>query len=202
MANYDAPFGLKPIQYAWGGPYDGRCRPYHVLSDYATALFIGDPVTISGTSNTVTIRGFAPGTLPNVEKAAITTDTPIHGVIVGFLPLDGHDSNVYGAASTTRIALVADSPDLLFAIQDDGSGALAATAVGATADMIFTHSGSTVTGLSGVELDATTPGTTATDQLTIIALLDRPDNELGVWAKWLVKINRHGYANGSAGLAI
>lgn len=201
MANTDAPSGLTPVKYAWGAPYTGAARPYHVLSSYATALFIGDPVVISGTSNTVEIRGFPPGTLPNVEKAAAASGQ-ITGVIVGFLPLDGQTSNVYGAASTTRIALVADDPDLLFAIQDDASAALAATDIGNNAQLIFTHSGSTYTGRSGVELDATTPATTSTFQLTIISLLDRPDNELGTNAKWLVRINQHTYAPGNVGVAI
>lgn len=201
MANVDAPFGLTPVKYAWGAPYTGAARPYHVLSSYATALFIGDPVVITGTSNTVEIRGFPPGTLPNVQKAAATTGQ-ITGVIVGFLPLNGHDSTVHGPASTTRIALVADDPALLFAIQDDASAALAATDVGNNAEMIFTHSGNTFTGRSGVELDATTPATTSTFPLTIISLLDRPDNELGIWAKWLVRINQHTYAPGNVGVAI
>lgn len=200
MANYDAPFGLTPVQYAWGGPYDGRARPYHVLSTYDTDLFIGDPVVITGTSNTVAIAGFPPGTLPNVEKAAATTGQ-ITGVIVGFKPLDGFDSLVYGAASTTRIALVADSPDLLFAIQDDGSAALGATVVGSNADFVYTHTGNTFTGRSGAELDATTPADTSTFQVTIISLLDRPDNELGEFAKWLVRINQHTYAPGNVGVA-
>lgn len=201
MANVDAPTGLTPVQYAWGGAYDGRCRPYIALSSYATALYIGDPVLITGTSNTTEVRGFPPGTLPTINKAAAASGQ-ITGVIVGFLPLDGQTSNVYGAASTTRIALVADNPDLLFSVQDDGSGALAATDVGNNAQLIFTHAGSNFTGRSGVELDATTPATTSTFQLTIVSLEDKPGNELGANARWLVRINQHTYAPGNVGVAV
>lgn len=202
MPNVDAPFGLTPIQYAWGTPYDGRVRPYFVQSDYATALFIGDPVVITGTSNTTTVRGFQPGTLPSVNKATAGANNPITGVIVGFLPLDGQTSNVYGAASTVRIALVADNPNLLFAIQDDASAALAATDVGMNANLVFTHAGSTVTGRSGVEILASTVNTTANFQTTIISLLDMPDNALGINARWLVRINRHTYAPGNLGTTV
>lgn len=201
MANADAPFGLTPVKYAWGGAYDGRCRPYIALSSYATALFIGDPVVITGTSNTTTVRGFQPGTLPTVQKAAAASGQ-ITGVIVGFLPLSGAESTVHGAASTTRIPLVADDPELLFAIQDDASATLAVTTVGLNADLIFTHAGNTFTGRSGVELDATTPATTSTFQLTIISLLDVPNNEMGAQARWLVRINQHTYAPGNVGVAI
>jgi hypothetical protein len=200
MANVDAPYGLKPVKYAWGAPYSGACRPYFVQSDYATALFIGDTVLLTGTSNTTTVRGFPPGTLPAINKAAITGQ--ITGVIVGFLPLDGHDSTVHGPASTARIALVADDPDLLFSVQDDGSAALTAAIVGTNAQTIFTHAGSTFTGRSGVELDATTPDTTQAFQLRIVGLLDSPGNELGANAQWLVYINNHSYNAGVVGAPV
>lgn len=202
MANTDAPYGFKPIQYAWGMPYDGRCRAYIAPSTYATDLFKGDPVVITGTSNSTTIRGFAPGTLPEINKATAGAGNKISGVIVGFLPLNGQVSDIYGVASTTRIVLVADSPSLLFAIQDDASGTLAVTDVGNNANFVTTTSGSAFTGLSGVELDATTPATTANFQLTIISLYDVPNNEVGTSAQWVVRINNHTYAPGNVGAAV
>ncbi len=202
MPNTDAPFGLTPIQYAWGAPYDGRVRPYFVQSDYATALYIGDPVVITGTSNTATVRGFQPGTLPAINKATAGANNAITGVIVGFLPLDGQTSNVYGAASTARIALVADNPNLLFAIQDDASATLAATDVGNNANLVYTHGGSVYTGRSGAEFIASTVNTTANFQLTIISLADAPNNALGGNAVWLVRINRHTYAPGNLGTTV
>lgn len=202
MANVDAPYGLRPVKYAWGAPYNGACRPYYAPSSYAVALYIGDPVVITGTSNTATVRGYQPGTLPAINKATAGDTNRITGVIVGFVPLDGFDSNVYGAASTDRIALVADDPSLLFAVQDDASATLAATDVGLNANLVFTHSGSNFTGRSGVELDATTPATTATFQLRIVQLLDMPDNELGANAQWLVFINNHTYSPGVVGVAV
>lgn len=202
MANVDAPYGLKPVKYAWGAPYSGACRPYYAPASYATALYIGDPVIITGTSNTTALRGYPPGALPAINKATAGDTNKITGVIVGFVALDGHDSNVYGAASTDRIALVADDPGLLFSVQDDASGTLAATDVGNNANVVYTHSGSNYTGRSGVELDATTPATTTTFQLRIVSLLDVPNNELGGNAQWLVFINNHTYGPGAVGAAV
>jgi len=200
MANTVAPYGLRPIGYAFGGPYDGRCRPYIAPSTYATALFIGDPVIITGTSNSTAVRGYPPGTLPEINRAGGTAQ--LTGVIVGFLPLSGAESTVYGAASTTRIALVADAPDLLCSIADDASGTLAITDVGLNAQIVFTTAGSTATGLSGALLDATTPATTATFPLKIISLLDISNNEVGTSAQWLVSFNAHTYSTGTLGLAV
>lgn len=202
MANVDAPHGFQPVKYAWGAPYTGAARPYFAPSTYATALFKGDPVVITGTSNTTEVRGFPPGTLPEINRATAGTTNQITGVVVGFLPLSGAESLVYGAASTARIALVADDPSLLFECQDDASGTLAVTDVGLNANVVYTHAGSTVTGLSGAELDATTPATTAGFQLTIISLYDIPGNDVGLQARWLVRINNHTYAPGNLGVAV
>jgi hypothetical protein len=163
-------------------------------------LFIGDPVVITGTSNTTAVRGFPPGTLPEINRAGGTAQ--LTGVIVGFAPLSGAESLVYGAASTARIVLVADSPDLLCAIQDDASGTLAVTDVGLNAQIVFTTAGSTATGRSGAELDATTPATTATFPLRIISLYDVSNNEVDTSAQWLVSMNAHTYATGTLGLAV
>lgn len=200
MANVDAPFGLRPIRYLSGAPYNGACNKYFVPSTYATSLFIGDPVVKTGTSNTTFTRGYNPGTLAEVNKATAGDGNAITGVIVGFEPIDGRDSEVYGPASTVRIALVADDPNLIYEIQDDG-GSLAATSVGLNAVLIYTHSGSTVTGRSGVELDSTSdvPAADASNQLTIIRVSNKPNNEIAANAIWEVKINQHTESDNTIG---
>lgn len=201
MANVDAPFGLRPIRYLSGAPYNGAANKYFAPSTYATSLFIGDPVIKTGTSNTTATRGYNPGVLPEVNKATAGDGNAITGVIVGFEPVNGFDSTVYGAASTARIILVADDPNLLFEIQDDG-GSLAATSVGLNAVLIYTHSGSTVTGRSGVELDSTSdvPAADASNQLTIQRLSNKASNEIAANAIWEVKINQHTESDNTLGI--
>lgn len=201
MANVDAPFGLRPIRYHSGAPYNGAVNKYFVASGTAS-LFIGDPVIKNGSSNTTAFRGYAPGTLPDITKATAGTTNRITGVIVGFEPAQGFDTPVYGATGAARVALVADDPALVFEIQDDG-GSLAATSVGLNGNLIFTHSGSTVTGRSGVELDSTSdvPAATQADQLVIVRLSNKPSNELAANAVWEVRINQHTEADNVAGVA-
>ena len=204
MANVDSPFGLRPIRHKSGAPYNGACERYVAAAGYGTNLFIGDPVVITGNSNSTAVRGYQPGTLSEVEKATAGDANPISGVIVGFEPVDGFDSPIYGPASTQRILLVADDPDLIFLIQDDGGGTLDADTVGLNAVLIFTHSGSTVTGRSGVEMDGGTsdpPAADASNQLIIHRLHNAPDNELADNAKWEVTINTHTKTNGGLGVA-
>ena len=192
MANKDTPLGLVPIRHSNGAPYNGAFSEYYVPSTYATALGVGDPVIITGTSNTTAYKGNAPGTLPEINKAGAAGGTYISGVIVGFNLLPDDLTKTYNAASTERIVYVADDPDLVFEIQEDSdAGALAATDVGLNADMIFTHSVSTTSGKSGVELDSSTAADTNTLKLKIRRLINRVDNEIGDHAKWEVTINLH-----------
>ena len=191
MANKDAPLGLVPIRHSNGAPYNGAYSEYYVPSTYATALGVGDPVLITGTSNTAAYNGNAPGTLPEINKSAAAGGY-VSGVIVGFNLLPDDLSKTYNAASTERIVYVADDPDLVFEIQEDSDGAaLAATDVGNNADFIFTHSVSTTSGKSGVELDSSTAATTGSLNISIRRLVNRADNEIGDHAKWEVTINLH-----------
>jgi len=192
MSNKDQPLGLIPVRHKNGAPYNGACMPYYVPSDYAVALFIGDCVIVTGTSNDTAFEGNPPGVLPEINKATAAGGTYISGVIVGFGADADNLSKIYNPASTERIVYVADDPDLVFEVQEDSGGdVLDATDVGLNADLVFTHSGSTITGKSGMELDRSTIATTNTLQLNVLRLVNRADNDLGDSAKWEVMINLH-----------
>lgn len=192
MANADRAIGLKPVRHITGAPYNGAARIFSTASGDGTAIYIGDPVKLSGTSSTVDGVVYT-----DVDQAA--TGDVIVGVVVGVLPVTA-DSLTYRAASTTRRVLVACDPDLEYEIQEvSGGTALTAAAIGLNADFVV-GSGSTITGVSGVELDNSTEATTNTLDLQIIGLVARADNEVGEHAKWLVRINRHQFANQIAGV--
>lgn len=202
MANVDSPKGLVPTKHKSGAPYNNSFNYYYIPDTEASALFIGDPVIITGTANTTSVGGFQAGTLPEVTKASFGATNRISGVIVGFqADVDTNLSRIFNPATTERVVFVADDPDLSFEVQDDGSASLDATAIGANANLVD-GTGSTVTGLSGVELDATTPAADATFQLKIERLIPREDNELGTNSKLEVTINLHTKSTGvgSAGV--
>lgn len=192
MANTDNAFGLKPVQHRNGAPYNGAFRLYSTLTTDATAIYIGDPVILSGTSQTINGRIYS-----DVDQAA--TGDVITGVVVGVQPVT-QDSLRYRAASTQRLLMVADDPDLLFEIQEvSGGTALTANDAGLNANIVVA-AGSTVTGLSGVELNNATEATTNTLDVHIVGPVQRDDNAIGEHCKWLVTINRHQFANQIAGI--
>jgi len=192
MANTDNAFGLKPVQHRNGAPYNGAFRLYSTVTTDATAIYIGDPVILSGTSQTINGRIYS-----DVDQAA--TGDVVTGVVVGVVPVT-QDSLRYRAASTQRLLMVADDPELLFEIQEvTGGTALTANDAGLNANFVV-GTGSTVTGLSGVELNNATEATTNTLDLHIVGPVQRDDNAIGEHCKWLVTINRHQFANQVAGI--
>lgn len=196
--NSDAPFGLTPIRHRNGAPYNGANRAYFVPS--TIALFIGDTVLKTGTANTAAIGGHNIATLPEINKSAAGNGSPITGVIVGF-EADGDNQTItHNLASTERVAYVADDPDLIFLVQDDAGGTLTAADVGGSVNLIFTASGSTSTGKSGIEFDSGTVGTSSTDQLTLQRLHDEVGNTVANFGIWEVKINNHTEAHGAAAI--
>lgn len=199
MANVDSRFGLKPVRHKSGAPYNGAATPYWVDNDYATALFIGDPVVkVAGGSNDAAVGAFAIGTLPSIEKAAAGDGVRITGVIVGFAPLPTDLTKQYNPASTSRVALVCDDPDVVFEIQADG--AIPAANMGFNADLVYTHTGDTTTGLSGAELDSSTDEADASSQLLILRAVNRVDNDTTLThCKVEVLINQHTQSVGTVG---
>ena len=192
MANADTPFGLRPVGVVGGGPRNGAVRHFSTATGDATAIYIGDPVQLSGTSQTITGSVYL-----DVGQAA--TGEVVVGVVVGVLPVT-NESLRYRAASTQRILLVDVDPNTLFEIQEvSGGTALTANDAGLNANFVV-GTGSTTTALSGVELNNSGEAVTSTLDLNIVGLVDRTDNAIGEHAKWLVRINRHQYANQVAGI--
>ena len=179
MANIDAPSGLRPVKHLDGSPYNGAFNRYYVPSSDSTAIFVGDAVVSAGSSD-------ADG-VASVAQASAGGN--VRGVVVGIEPITD-ESTIYRAASTERYVYVADSPDLIFEVQEDSVGGdLAAANVGQNADIVV-GSGSTAAGRSAMELDSST-ATASAAQLRILGLSPKADNEIGTNAKWLVMINEH-----------
>lgn len=192
MANSDAPSGLRPLRYLSGAPYNGAVNRYYVPASDATAIYIGGLVKPAGS-------GDANGVMSVTGNVA--TGDAVLGVCVGIDALD-RDSAVYRAASTEAYIFVADDPNLVFEVQEDSvGGAIAATAIGNSCELTGFTGGSTVTGQSTMELDSSdvTASGDGTEDVVIVGLVPRVNNEIGVNAKWLVRLNNHFFVDAQAG---
>ena len=190
MANTNAPFGFKPVGYFNGTPWNGKYNVYYIPVGNASIIYRGDLVSMAGS-------GSADGLYPDVARTAAAGIT-IVGVAIGFgtTPNFMSDptnlSRMYCPVSTEMYCAVVDDPNVIFEVQEDSDGgAIAVTALGNNADIVAT-AGSTTTGTSGMVLDSSDVKTT-TAQIRILRLANRPDNVLGNYAKWLVRINEHIY---------
>lgn len=210
MANPNMPTGLSPIYHKMGNPFSQTIHPYCVSSS-DTALYIGDPVIRTGTANTTPLQNivggsgfnqaFNIGTLPTITKATAGTSNRITGVIVGFGPNANSLTTQYNPASTANVVWLIDDPFCIFNIQADG--AIPAASMGLNANLIYTVAGSTVTGLSGVQLDSgttTAPATTAGFQLMILRARDAVNNDTTITNPQIeVQINQHTDNPGTVG---
>lgn len=165
MANVNSPFGARPLFTETGG--NSPLMPF-LITD-STAVFIGDFVDGTGTS---AYSSQFDGYLPTVQQSAATS-VPL-GLVVGFLPVT-RDSTIYRVASTDRIALVLVDQNAEFVMQC--SGTIAVTDMMANFD-ITVGSGSTVTGLSAMEVDSSTFDTTATLPFRVVDFYHSPDNDV------------------------
>jgi len=182
MANVNAPFGARLVGSLTGSPISGTIKTYSAPSSYATNMFIGDPVVVTGARS----DGYQ-----NVNVATAGATNRITGFIVGFGPTPGIVSLGYGAASTVRYVQVCDNPEALWELQEDAvGGAIAEASIGLNVDLV-SGSGSTFTKKSGWMIDSSTVATGATLQMTIRDIVTRVDNDAGgtAYAKFICSIN-------------
>jgi hypothetical protein len=194
--------GFRPVRHLNGSPYNGQVRKYMISADDAQATNVGDFVQLSDNAALTDSVGF--GVYPAVERIGSGTAVPIVGVIVGFEPdYTNLNAGHYRAASTRRVALVADAPDLLFASSQDGTGGVvAAASVGLNVAINLGTASTSGAYASGMSVDSSTVATTATLPLQIMGVTASPDNDVTSTsrpAELIVRINTHAF--GAAGLA-
>jgi len=168
----NGPYGLVPINLMGGIPFSGSTRMIPIAQNYATNLFNGDVVGLSGGNAVIT------------PYNANTTSAAAAGQIVGvFLgtqfpgtnPIFGNLQGQYYAASTNKagmIAYVMDNPTALFKAcvlaQAQGSantqantsttvGYMSPRFVGTDAFLVAGNTGSTTTGNSAMGVSGGNP---------------------------------------------
>ena len=203
MANRDTPNGFKPVRYLSGAPYNGAHNLYHKLSTTNEAMFIGDIVTLSGTAALAgeQVGGRDIEGMPGIVLGAVSTD--VLGVIVGFHANPDALGTNHSPALTEAIVMVADSPDIVFEIQEDSdSVSFAAVDVGRNVDSIAVAAGNTTTGTSILELDSSVTSVTTTAMCQLLRLVPRPGNAIGTNARWEVRFVEHVYLADSPSVGV
>jgi hypothetical protein len=193
--------GFRPVKYLNGAPWNGQVNRYMISASDTQVTNVGDLVVLSDQAALVDPAG---GVYPCVERAASATASPIVGAIVGF-EVDYSNLNTpnYRAASTRRVALVADDPNVLYACPQDGTGGVvAAASVGLNCSLVIGSGSSSGSYASAMMVDSSEVDTTATDPVQIMGVLASPDNDVTSTtrpAELLVRINTHAFK--AAGLA-
>ena len=167
MANQDAAFGMRPLKMIGGAPFHGGQSRYRIAANYGTNIFQGDMV--------------AQVTGGGIEVHADGGTVPIVGVFNGCRftdPTTGKEtfSNFYPASTNASDieAFVIDDPNVIYEIQADAAFPVAD--LFGNFDIVYTSSGSTVTGISGAELDVTTGATNTNLPIKAIDISQDPEN--------------------------
>lgn len=192
--------GFRPVKHMNGSPYNGQVNRYMIAAGDAQVTNIGDLVELS-TADAIKDPKTG-GVYASVERVGSATSAAIVGAVVGFdVDYSNLNAGNYRAASTYRVVLVADSPDLIFACPQDGN--VAAAAVGLNCSLVVGSGAATAPYASTMMVDSSEVATTATDPVQIMGIVASPDNEVrldgSTNAELLVRINTHAY--GAAGLA-
>ena len=188
MANKDAAFGLKPIGKIGQNADNQGLTEYLIADNYATSIYQGDPVkAVAG--GTVEVAAAANTNLVGVFWGQFITKDPTTGK-----PTYRNYYTQTNVANGEEIrAFVYDDPYERFEIQSNNASASAATDVFELADIEYT-AGSTINGVSKVELDDSSFVTTSAQLQVVGVSKDIENNDLtSANVNFVVRINEHLY---------
>jgi hypothetical protein len=191
VANSNQPMGLRPVATLGQNGYVGKIEAFSVPATDATAIGIGDPVTLTGAG------GLSAAGLPICKRG--TVGGVAAGVMVGTVinPLDLTMTGGYRKASTAMTILVDTDPNTIYEIQEDSVGGSISLANGTKNVSLILGTVDTVTGNSKTMADSSTVAADATLDLLLLRPAPAVDNTPAATnAKWLVKLNLHQYATG------
>lgn len=210
FVNPNRPSGLSPLRYLNSAKYDGKVNTYAIAAAVTTPFYPGDLVSLA--------TGGSPLGIPNIALTAAGSNPAIGVIVAVGLQAYGPYINVNNLAITNRptgaqtqvyYAAVSDDPNIIYGIQEGGTGTnlTPATALSKNANIVYTLPATGVV-VSGTALDNGTVATTATLNLKILKLIQEIDNNFvtspttgGGAQKWEVLINNHTYrGTGTVGI--
>lgn len=194
MANVQSPRGLRVA-----GPLLG-VHWYSVAAAATVPLFIGDPVTLTGTSNQVTTASAGSGNALLGAIVGIYDTNKVPGIQIS----TGERVN-YKPTATACYVLVADDPKQIFIAQGDGAVSyLDMDDCGGNIPLVASSAGNTLSGQSAWTLDdSATASTSVADQIRLVRPVERPDNTVGIaYCDWYCFINNHQRNAGVVGAGI
>lgn len=174
MANSDVPNGFVPCGHKGGGTI--RTSAFKIAYNYGTAMYTGDSVILAsgyvniGAQDSSVVLGVFAGCEYKNDAGEMIFSKYWPGVALA-------------DTAANVVAHVYADPDILYKVQTDTGTTTTIANLGVAYDMEADHAGSTITGLSGQEIDVSDTGT---GQWMIYGLVDEPNNAWGINAKVIV----------------
>lgn len=206
----NGPNGLVPVNTGNGNTWNGQVTWYPIGATYGTAMFTGDPVTLS-TAGTVIVAVASQSVLGVLNGVEYRVSSNPYVIEFPYWP--GNPGVISG---TSAYAKVIDDPRVRFTVQEANTSAASGTvltqaAVGNNGNIVLS-TGNTTTGISRAFLDNTTTATTLLGMVKLVGVdtntislgvpgtTGTPGGQLAVgtaFQNWIVEINNDVYKAGS-----
>lgn len=199
MNGVDGAFGLRPTRVLSSAQVMEMTNQYYIAGGYNTAIYSGDPVTMLS-DGTIGIGVAGSPCLGIFAGCKFQTSVPgPSGLQYNFSPYWPASQAV--KTGTVVEAMVIDSPDIVFEVQEsNGSGAAGTPLALADRNLninLYVPAGNTLTGQSKATINNATENTTPTLNMKILDLAPIPGNVVGNFAVWLVSWNNHLFKGGA-----
>lgn len=200
--NTNAPFGMLPIA-SLTGVKDIPVNMYYIVSSDTDAYYVGSPVTLGVGADANGVPAAAIGTGTGAYLGSVVSILPVNPNSVSFAgpALNLEQVSIPATKSRAYYILVCDDPLMKYMIQGD------ATATNQTAAKANFNCQLTITAPSpatfpnsAAVIASSTIATTNTHNIKLMGLVQTPGAGFGAYSVYVVKINKHCYADQLTGV--
>lgn len=213
FVNPNKPSGLSPVRYLNGAKYDGKAQIYSILAANTNPFYIGDIVSLvqGGAGTAADANGVPAVTLATANAVTLGAVISVSTLGPGASMANPDNLNITyrpsGAQSKNYYVMVSDDPNIIYEIQEGGSGTnLTNAAVGRYARFVYAAPATGVS-VSGTQLDNANAAATGPTDLLVMRFAPRIDNHFvtspatgGGAQKWWVMLGKHQYMSRPAAL--
>lgn len=196
MANANMPLGLGPIE-SNGKPWSGQGVMGLIPASVGANVGRNQLIVPLGGSDAFGVPLMGPAGIGDAMPGLGVMLSIINGPAGASAPVLA-DAPLYAASGVDQYILMTQDPEQLYVAQEDSVGGAIAQANAAFKTInLIAGAVNTATGFTTQQLDSSSVGTTATSQLKLLGILKAPDNALGNYCKFVVRINLNALTRGA-----
>lgn len=201
MANPNAPYGAQPVYQGDGSAWNGKVNRYYIPSTDNSEWRVGDWAKKLADADAAGVPGVAKAAAAQAVVGCVVSIEPVSpsAALDGSLTQLGAMS-IPSTKTRAYYVYVCDDPNVIFSMRGDVTATNQVAANAQKNTEITVTNPSPDRPFSSSVINSGSIAVTQALVFKLCGLFQKPGNDFGASAEWLIRVNQHQLANNTAGI--